>query len=185
MEAHLKKKVEAAVARDWGTPELARRFSVIPKLSLSNGYSGRVVDDTEIDRLLVRDEINSLQHSLLVALLKLLRDASFGGLKSPDLNSVFAADPVGMADRKAKAVYKMVNFTKALDRRAGRPARIALINLVLLDVPWDCPTSLADAILALQDIFGDRQRELQRQKRSHDGVPVGVDADLHVGARAG
>ena len=173
-------RITPSSSRDYGTPELARRFSVVPKLSLSNGYSGKVVDDTEIDRLLVRDEINSLQHSLLVALLKLLRDASFGGLKSPDLNSVYAADPVGMAERKAKAVHRMVNFTKALDYRAGRPARIALINLVLLDIPWDCPTSLDAAILALQDIFGDRQRERQRQHARHDGVPVRVDANLSV-----
>jgi hypothetical protein len=163
---------------DYGTPELARRFSVVPKLSMSSGYNGKVIDDTEIDRLLMKDTINSMEHSLLVALFRVLRSASFVGLKSPDFNAISAPDPVGIADRKAFAVRRMASLTIVLDRQAGRAVRCALIDLVLLDRPWPLgPALLHHGILALQNVFAGGQRELKRAKVVDDGIPVWVHGE--------
>jgi hypothetical protein len=165
-------------SRDYGPGELARRFTVVPKLSLSNGYCGKVVDDTEIDRLLFHDRINATQHSILVAFLRVLKDASFIGLKSPDFNAISAPDPVGIADRKAKAVFKVVGIIRALDQKAGRAIRCALIDLIISDRPWPDGLSLDHGILALQDIFANRQRKFKGEQPRHDPVPVGMDTNL-------
>ena len=66
---------------------------MVPKLTASNGYTGKVVDDSEIDRLLLCDSISSVEYSLLVALLHKLHRATFVGLKSPDFNGIAHSDP--------------------------------------------------------------------------------------------
>lgn len=149
--------------RDYGTPGLARHFTVIPKLSMSDGYHGKVADDTEVDRLLLTDTIDPMQHSLLIAMFRVLKAGSFVGLRSPDFNAVSAPDPAGLAERKARAVRSVTALFTALDRKVGRTMRCALTDLVLLDKPWPSGLSLADGILALQDIFVGRKRELPRQ----------------------
>ena len=131
-----KKASRSIKATDYGSPGLARHFTVVPKLTASNGFTGKVVDDTEIDRLLLHDEINSLEHSLLVALLNRLHVASFVGLKSPDLNGVGSSDPSRAADRKVQAVLTITGITERMDRTFGRGKRMALVNLVLMDVQW-------------------------------------------------
>lgn len=164
--------------KDYGPPELARRFTVVPRLSLTNGFTGKVVDDNEVDRLLMRDEINALEHSLLVAMFRALRHASFVGLKSPDFNAVAAPDPVRMADRKALAVRRVAGLMIALDRQVGSRLRCALVDLVLLDRPWPYPSALLhEGILALQHVFAGGQRELKRAKRGDDVVLVRVHGE--------
>lgn len=168
---------EAASYIDYGAPELAQRFTIVPKLTLSNGFHGKVVDDTEIDGLLLHDSISALEHSLLVALLQRLHKAMFVGLKSPDFNGVAYSDPSRLADRKAHAVMSVCGLVKQMDRRMGRVRRTALVNLVLLDTPWPGSlVSLRKSIVALQDVIGDRQGKFKRQKAAKHEVPVGVHA---------
>jgi|SRR6478736_502582 hypothetical protein len=154
-----KRKASSTIkTTDYGTRELAKRFTVVPRLTLSNGYTGKVVDDTEIDRLLLNDVIGSDEYSLLVALLHRLHRASFVGLKSPDFTGIgHVADPTRLAERKANAVLTVVHVVKVMDQKMGSVYRAALINLVLLDTPWpygkaslhDCITAL-DAALSSQ-----------------------------------
>lgn len=123
-------------ASDYGTNELAKRFTVVPKLTLSSGYMGKVVDDSEPDRLLLTDVISSSEYSLLIALLQRLHKATFVGLKSPDFNGIAHSDPSLIGDRKAKAVRSIIRVMGAMDKAMGRANRAALVNLVLLDTPW-------------------------------------------------
>ena len=122
--------------RDWGTTELARRFTVVPRLSGAYSFHGKVIDDSEMDRLLAKDAITPMEYSLLEALLKKLHKATFVGLKSPDFNGVATSDPSHMSDRKACAVMSICHIVRVMDKLMGKANRAALINLVLLDQPW-------------------------------------------------
>jgi hypothetical protein len=171
-----KRKASTSVrATDFGAPELAKRFTIVPKLSATSGYHGKVLDDNEIDTLLLKDQITATEHSMLVALLQKLHKATFVGLKSPDFNGVAHSDPSRLADRKAHAVMSVCGLITRMDQAMGRSLRAALINLVLLDVPWpDTIKKLRLCIAALQDVMGDRQRELGGKKPRQDKLPVGM-----------
>lgn len=172
-----KQKHSSTRATDYGPSELAKRFTVVPKLTTSNVYTGKVVDDSEIDRLLFLDRINALEHSLLVALLNRLHRAMFIGLKSPDFNGVAHSDPSRISERKAVAVMGICHIVKAMDKVMGHANRMALINLVLLDVPW--PNGLPvlhDCVLTLQDVLGGGQGELKRKQLGKHKLPVGMHA---------
>jgi hypothetical protein len=172
-----KKGSNSTRATDFGPPELAKRFTIVPKLSATSGYHGKVADDTEIDHLLLLDRITSAEHSMLVALLQKLHKATFVGLKSPDFNGVAHSDPSRMADRKANAVMSVCYLMKKMDQLIGRGYRTALINLVLLDAPWPGTIdSLRQCVLTLQDIMGAGQRELRGKQPRQDKFPVGVHA---------
>jgi hypothetical protein len=163
-------------ATDYGSPELAQRFTVVPKLTASNGFHGKVADDTEIDSLLLHDVISALEHSLLMALLQRLHKAMFIGIKSPDLNGVAYSDPSRLADRKANAVMSVCGLISRMDIAMGRVCRSALIDLVIGDVPWPSHLNLHRATLALQDCLADRQRKLTGQETGQHEVPVGMHA---------
>lgn len=150
-----KKSTGEGTTRDFGSPELGKRFTVVPRLASANSYHGKVVDDTEIDRLLLRDYITSAEHGMLVSLLAKLRKGSFTSIQSPDLNSSYqAADPSRSADRKSEAIRTVTRLMAELDDSIGAHKRTALINLVLLDTPWPFSLgALRKSVRVLQDIF--------------------------------
>lgn len=125
-------------SRDYGTPEIARRFRVVPKLTGPNSYAGKVIDDTEIDRLLAEDRIDSTEYSILEAFRMRLRKASYDSLRSPDFNASVRADPSLIGDRKARAVTTVIGIIGDMDKheKIGREKRDGLINLVTEDRPW-------------------------------------------------
>lgn len=160
----MKKQTEPV---DFGTPELGRRLSVVPRLTRGAfGYNGMVTDETEIDRLLLQNLITAAEHSTLEALLRRLHKASFVGLKSPGYDTIISADPSIVADKKAQTIRAMVRITERMDehKKIGRAKRTALVNLVLLDTPWPYeedakgqPTSTLKAtIAALNEVFARR-----------------------------
>lgn len=140
------------MSKDNGTPELARRFTVVPKLTEYNNWSVKVMDETEIDRLLLQGVITPNQHSSLEGFMRRLHKVGFVGLKSPDYSSPISADPAKVGDRKAMAIRGVVKLTARLDKKIGPAKRRALVNLVLLDAPWkgddliECIRFLDDAI---------------------------------------
>lgn len=148
---------------DFGTSELGRRFSVVPKLTRGNyGYNAKVLDETELDRLLLADRITAAEHSTLEALLKRLHKSAFVGLKSPSYDAVISADASIVADKKAQTIRSMVKIIDKMDNHAeiGRANRAALINLVLLDIPWAASDGvLKDCCKALDYIFTNRERK--------------------------
>jgi hypothetical protein len=129
-------KRDTPTIKDTGTQELARRFTVVPKLASPNTWTSKVIDETEMDRLLVNDDITSAEYSILVALLKRLR-RSFGSLQSPEFTMrIVAKHPSGMADRKARSIYGVVNLIKGMDKVMGSAKRRAMIDLVFVEVRW-------------------------------------------------
>ena len=142
--------------RDYGTPEIARRFRVVPKLTGPNSYAGRVLDDTEIDRLLSEDRIDSTEYSILEAFNQRLRKASYDALRSPDFNATVRADPSLIGDRKARAVATVIGIIGDMDKheKIGRSKRNGLINLVSQDQPWSLGMeTLHRSVGALQGIL--------------------------------
>lgn len=141
---------------DFGAPGLGRHFTVVPKLTRGlHGFNAKVVDETEIDRMLLHDRITSSQHATLEALMMRLHRMGFVGVKSPNYDAAVHVDPATLADRKARTLVGMVGIFAGLDAAIGRERRFALVNLLLKDTPWpfgdiaDCITAL-DLVLAGQ-----------------------------------
>jgi hypothetical protein len=125
------------------------RLSVVPVLSgPRSGLHGRVVDESEADRLLLRSEITSSQHSTLMNLLKRLLKANFN-VRSPSLEPPVQSDGSTIGDRQAKLVLSLNGLFAGLDAKIGKPKRIALVNLVLLDAPWPAEFNLNECITQL------------------------------------
>lgn len=138
---------------DHGTNEIARRFTVVPKLTRGMyGYNAKVVDETEIDRLVLRGTITPAQHGTLEGFLRKLHKLGFVGVKSPNLDSPVYADPAIVGDKRAQAVRGMVKIFIRLDEKMGADKRRALVNLVLIDTPWPGDdASLVESIEWLED----------------------------------
>ena len=146
-----------AIARDYGTAELSKRFTIVPKLG-NGSYHGKVLDDTEIDRLLLNDVIDATEHSILEALHFRLRKASFNSLRSPDYNSTIHSDPQLIANKKLDAVASAVGLIADMDRTLGREKRSALIKLVTEETRWPYGNhDLRTAISSLQSIMTSRR----------------------------
>lgn len=143
--------------KDYGTSEIAKRFTVVPRLSQSSGMHMKVVDDTEIDRLLLRDEISPNQHATLEGFMRRLHKMGFVGVRSPDYESPVNLDPAQVGDRRANSVRGMVNIFRRLDRRITPTRRREMVNLCLMDVPWPGDRdSLHVCIAALDDVIAGR-----------------------------
>lgn len=122
---------------DIGTSEISERLTVVPKLTRGQyGFNAKVVDETEIDRLLLEDIITTDHHSTLENFLGRLHRVGFVGLKSPAYDSPVHADPSVVGDKKAHAIRGVVKLFAKMDSAMGKERRISLVNLVLLDLPW-------------------------------------------------
>lgn len=147
-----------AIDDDHGTNEIARRFTVVPKLTRGMyGYNAKVVDETEIDRLVLRGIISPTQHGTLEGFLRKLHKLGFVGIKSPNLDSPVYADPTIVGDKRAQAVRGVVKIFMRLDEKMGAEKRRALVNLVLMDAPWPGDdASLLESIGWLEDAISGR-----------------------------
>ena len=140
---------------DYGTPELGKRFTIVPKLTRGlYGYNAKVVDEHEIDRMLLRDEITGAQHSILEAFVDRLHAVGFLALRSPEYDARISGDPSIIADNRAKRLRRIVRVFMALDRKVGHVKRRALVDLCLQERPWngDKP-SLSDAVRVLGSVL--------------------------------
>lgn len=143
--------------RDYGTSEIARQFTVVPKLSGPQSYAAKVMDETEIDRLLLRDEITSNEHGTLEGFMRRLHKMGFVGIRSPNYESPIHADPSLVGDKRAASVRGMVRIFKRLNERIGQSKRQALVDLCLRDMEWPGDRlSLKECIRALDDVIAGR-----------------------------
>ena len=133
---------------DTGTPELSRRHRVVPMLTRGQyGLNPKVVDETEIDRMLLVDAISPAEHASLENLLRVLVKTGYAGMQSPSYEAPVSSDPATVADKKSHTIMEAASVMQRLHRTIGRANAAALVNLVLLDVKWpfDAKT-LKDAI---------------------------------------
>lgn len=143
---------------DQGTPEMARRFTLVPKLSDPTTLTMKNMAGDEVDKLLLNDLITAMQHSTLQTLAKRLHGYGFIGLKSPDYSSPVFSDATEVSARKAETIRGAVSLIAKMDKHMsiGRHRRKQVVNLCLYDAPW-AGTGLSDVILALDDIFLNRR----------------------------
>ena len=137
---------------DHGPAELGRHFTVVPTFTGPNVMVGRVVDETEIDRLFLKEEINITQHATLAAFTKRLHKTGFFALKSPSYEGFVQMDPAMVGDRKANMLRGMVKIFSALDKKIGPSRRKALVDLCLKDTPWS-GDDLHECINALDHVM--------------------------------
>lgn len=153
----MKRRKQMPVAgMDAGTPEMARRFTMVPRLSDPTTTTMKVIDGTELDKLLMLDVITTTQHATMLTLEKRLHGYGFMGVKSPDYSSPIHADAGAVSDKKAEKLRGAVHLVEKMDRHKdiGRHRRKKLVNLVLLDAPWGQKLDdLQVCIRALDDIF--------------------------------
>jgi hypothetical protein len=143
---------------DYGTSEMSRQFTIVPKLSDPTTLTGKVMDGDEVDRMLLRDEINPMQYATLCTLAERLHGYGFIGIKSPDYSSPVFSDATEVSARKADTIRGAVSLIAKMDRHAsiGRHNRKRVINLVCVRAPW-VGSGLDAVIMALDDIFINRR----------------------------
>ncbi len=158
-----RKRKITAMPMDTGTPAMHRKFSIVPKLSDATTMAMRVLDGSEIDRLLMVDAIDTVQHATLAMLAKRLQGYGYSSLRSPDYASRIHADATAVAEKKAESLRGAVHLIGKMDAHIdiGAHRRKKLINLVLQDVPWGKLRhqieELHACIRALDDIFTGRR----------------------------
>lgn len=121
---------------DVGSPQLARHFTIVPKLSSPTTLSMKILDSSEMDKLLMQDVLTPAEHGTLVTLAKRLEDCGFSELRSPAYDSPVHADPSAVADKKADKIRGAVALIEKLDKAIGRYNRKRIINLALYSTPW-------------------------------------------------
>lgn len=151
-----KRKKAATEPIDLGSDRLHKQHTVVPRLTRGmNGYNMKVMDETEIDRLLLHEVISVNEHSTLERFLRRLHKVGFVGMRSPDYSSPIHADATAVGDKRALAVKGITALIAELDQTIGAGKRQYLVALVTEDRPWpDKYQSLRDAIAALDRIIG-------------------------------
>ena len=117
---------------DTGAERLHHHRTVVPRRR-ADGYNMRVMDETEIDRMLMRDEITPNEHATLERLMGKLHKFGFMGVRSPDYSSPIHADASAVGDKKAATIRGAVKLTKELDAALGADLRRRLYALILED----------------------------------------------------
>lgn len=133
-----RRKYQQHEAMDMGTAQMAKHFTIVPKLTDPTTLAGRIMDGTEIDKLLLNDVIDTMQHATLQTLAKKLHGFGFVGLKSPDYSSPIHADATAVSDKKANAIRGAVHLFDKMDKHPdiGMYRRKKLVNMALQDAPW-------------------------------------------------
>src|SRR6478609_8801608 len=152
----MKRKKTITEGMDAGSPQMARHFTIVPKLSSPTTTSMKVLDGSEIDELLLKDVINPAEHGTLNSLASKLLACGFSALRSPDYSSPIFSDPSIVSDKKAQALRGAVHLIDKMDKheKIGPHRRKKLINLVLQDVPWTGDKEeLKACVFALDDVF--------------------------------
>lgn len=123
---------------DVGPPELARQRTMIVKEVAPYQRAAKVVDEMEIDRLLLKGEINASEHATLENFGEMMRRAGLNKLEAAQWgNGRIKTDPSHAADRRARSMAGIARLLARLDDAIGRDKRQALVSLCLDIGPAD------------------------------------------------
>lgn len=136
--AKRKKEIPTVSTIDMGTSEMARRFTIVPTYTSHTDRASRVMDGTEVDRMLLNDQLSINQHATLNLLARKMNSFGMGSIKSPDYSGRIHSDATLIAEHKAQALRGAVHLIDKLDRHphVGKYRRKRLINLVMEDGKW-------------------------------------------------
>lgn len=139
--------------RDIGTPELAKRRRIQPRLKAGRGYDYDlyVVDGSGPDRLLSDGAISTNDHATFLAFTVLMHKANMLGPKSPAMERVTNSDPSFVSQKVADAMKRVSVVIGRLDKKIGRAAREEVVNLCMLDLPLSDTTTAVAKAVALRD----------------------------------
>lgn len=137
-------------ARDTGTPELAKRRRVQPRLNSRFSYDLYVADGSGPDKLLSDGLIDTNQHATLLAFTVMMHRANMLGPKSPAMERVTNSDPSMISQKVADAMRGVSRVIRNLDLKIGRNMREQVVNLCMLDQPLANPELLGQAIESLR-----------------------------------
>lgn len=151
-----KRKKIIAEPIDTGAERLHHHHLVVPKLTRGiHGFNAKVLDETEIDRLLLADIINVNEHSTLERLLKRLHRVGMVGIKSPDYSAPISADASAVADRRAAALMGVTGLLRDMDDELGSTTRRRIVALVVEERPWPASNdALHRAITVIDKLMG-------------------------------
>lgn len=123
---------------DTGTPEgmKHKKMVAVPAPGRPGKIHLRVVDQTELDRMLDRKQITAEQWSSGDQVYRLLYKAGMLGASKSTLNiSGTSGDPQHISDKKSDALLMLGELINHIDRSCGRPTRELFINMLMLDRP--------------------------------------------------
>lgn len=123
---------------DTGTPEgmKHKKMVAVPAPGRPGKIHLRVVDQTELDRMLDRKQITAEQWSSGDQVYRLLYKAGMLGASKSTLNvSGTSGDPQHISDKKSDALLMLGELINHLDVSCGRPTRELFINMLMLDRP--------------------------------------------------
>ena len=96
----------------------------------------RVLDETEIDRMLMAERITLDEHNTLESILRDLHAARMIGFRISRYEpTIPTTDPQAITDRQAMAVSKLGRLQKVLDDTYGIKIRRMIISLLVVDLP--------------------------------------------------
>lgn len=121
---------------DLGTVELQSKHRIVPRLRGKFEYHAKVLDSSEIDRMLMLQLLTPTEHDTLERFHEALRKGGFMKIRSIDwTDPIVQSDPSHIADRHAHALIMVVKMLKYLDEKTNSSFRKQLVDLVLLDQP--------------------------------------------------
>lgn len=123
---------------DTGNPEGTKHKTMVavPAPGRPGKIHLKVVDQTELDRLLYRKQITPDQWSTGDQVYNLLYRAGMLGASKSTLNvSGISGDPQHISDKKSDALVMLGVLIDHLDRACGRPTRELFLNMLILDRP--------------------------------------------------
>lgn len=121
------------VISDLGTTEFRRRRRVMP-MNISGVVRVRVLDSSEIDRLLCDDLITPSEHGALNDFQNDLHLASMTGPRAQNYGRPISSGHVSeMSEREALRVMRASSAIAAIIKHAGRAAYDAAVNLCIAD----------------------------------------------------
>jgi len=106
--------------------------------------------------MLLNDTITAQQHSSLELLAHRLNKFGWVAIRAQNYEPNMSSDPSIIADRRANLIRGAVKIIGSLDKKIGRPSRIALVNLCMEDAPWPfSEDELHASIRGLDAVFSD------------------------------
>lgn len=143
---------------DFGTAERQDHGTIVPALyrdGSSYDYHAKVMDATQIDRLLMDGKITPNQHNTLERFSEELRKAGFMSIRTIDLSDpIQSSDPAHIADRKAAKLVKIVLIFKELEKVLTHKERDLLVDMCLTDrSPEGFLPLIGKAVKVIDDFF--------------------------------
>lgn len=146
---------------DQGTPEISRQHKVIPQRAgpqASAPLHLRVVDESEIDRLLLKDWINVEQHQTAETLLDDLHNAGLIGMRISNYERrMGGGDTQNITRREALRRVKVRKALEYMEAKGGVKAGRLVLGVVMDDtrvVEKDLP-SLREGLDFLARFYGE------------------------------